>query len=303
MGKRKSSFSRLFIISTFLAISLTAISYAPALADYFWKAPIPLNSAFELTNMTYTYDPATQTLTKNYTFKNVSGINLPTTRLVNLFLWSNNNICSNGWATMVYDGTSDYSNIEQDATVVGNDGLINWSSAVYLPSLSSTQLFPALPVQTVQPGISYPYWESFTGWPKDTTKTFTLNFSNVPKCNFIQNVVWIIYEEPTLIELTSFLAFPGNGNVKLVWRTETEIDNAGFNIYRAEEGSEERVKINDSLIPAKGNETAGAKYAYTDKGVEDNVTYLYWLEDVDLSGSASEHGPLKVTPQSIFSLR
>ena len=35
---------------------------------------------------------------------------------------------------------------------------------------------------------------------------------------------------PTVIELSSFTAKASNGRVKLEWVTETEIDNAGFNI-------------------------------------------------------------------------
>ncbi len=38
---------------------------------------------------------------------------------------------------------------------------------------------------------------------------------------------------PTAITLSSFTAKPGNGSVTLSWTTETEIDNAGFNILRA----------------------------------------------------------------------
>ncbi len=37
----------------------------------------------------------------------------------------------------------------------------------------------------------------------------------------------------TLINLSSFIAVPKNGKVIVVWETATEIDNAGFNIWRA----------------------------------------------------------------------
>ena len=48
---------------------------------------------------------------------------------------------------------------------------------------------------------------------------------------------------PTAITLSSFTAKAGNGSVTLNWTTETEIDNAGFNIYRAASENGEYVKI------------------------------------------------------------
>ena len=57
--------------------------------------------------------------------------------------------------------------------------------------------------------------------------------------------------DPTAITLSSFNAKPGNHSVILTWVTETEIDNAGFNIYRA--GADgEFVKINAEINSCKG---------------------------------------------------
>ena len=46
----------------------------------------------------------------------------------------------------------------------------------------------------------------------------------------------------TLIELTSFTATPKAGKVILQWITESEINNAGFNIYRAESEDGDYIK-------------------------------------------------------------
>ncbi|MBW7898116.1 MAG: hypothetical protein EX330_07125 [Candidatus Brocadia sp. BROELEC01] len=48
------------------------------------------------------------------------------------------------------------------------------------------------------------------------------------------------------------------------WQTATEIDNAGFNIYRAKRKDGPYKKINTTLIPAQGNATTGASYSYED---------------------------------------
>ena len=72
----------------------------------------------------------------------------------------------------------------------------------------------------------------------------------------------------TVIALASFTADSGNGSVKLLWKTETELDNAGFNIYRSETADGKYVKLNSALIPAKGSATQGASYEFIDKDVQ-----------------------------------
>ena len=68
----------------------------------------------------------------------------------------------------------------------------------------------------------------------------------------------------TLIALSSFTATPKNKEVILEWKTESEIDNAGFNLYRSESENGEYMKINTSLIPAQGSSTQGASYEFID---------------------------------------
>jgi hypothetical protein len=106
----------------------------------------------------------------------------------------------------------------------------------------------------------------------------------------------------TVISLTSFTAQASNGRVKLEWTTEAEIDNAGFNIYRSETEAGEYVKINSELIPAKGSETKGAKYVFTDNIAKNRKTYFYKLEDVDLNGTSTMHGPKSATPRLILGI-
>jgi len=98
--------------------------------------------------------------------------------------------------------------------------------------------------------------------------------------------------EPTLIELSSFEAKGVWRGIILAWETESEIDNAGFNIYRAEAEDGEYVKINALLIPAKGSTTEGASYRYVDQTAKRGKTYYYKLEDIDLSGTSTLHGPV-----------
>lgn len=103
--------------------------------------------------------------------------------------------------------------------------------------------------------------------------------------------------EPVLVTLSSFTADTGREEILIRWSTASELDNAGFNIYRADSETGHYNKINTDLIPAKGSATQGAEYEFTDKDVRLWKTYFYQLEDVDLNGTATMHGPVSAMPR------
>lgn len=104
-------------------------------------------------------------------------------------------------------------------------------------------------------------------------------------------------ELSTLIRLASFTAVPKFFKVAVQWATEAEIDNAGFNLYRAESKDGIYTKINKQIIPADGSAIQGASYEYLDRDVQNGKTYWYKLEDIDLNGTATMHGPVSATPR------
>ena len=108
---------------------------------------------------------------------------------------------------------------------------------------------------------------------------------------------WDVVCETTLINLSAFTATPKGWKIILQWSTESEIDNAGFNIYRSESADGEYIKINNSLILAEGSSTQGASYEFTDNDVTNRKTYFYKLEDIDLNGNSTMHGPVSATPR------
>jgi len=84
----------------------------------------------------------------------------------------------------------------------------------------------------------------------------------------------------------------------LQWQTGFEVNNLGFNIYRQVGG--ERIRINPSLIAGTAlivgggvRVEAGNGYTWIDDTAEISATY--WLEDVDLNGTSTWHGPYGVT--------
>ncbi len=98
---------------------------------------------------------------------------------------------------------------------------------------------------------------------------------------------------PTSISLSSLQANPSDKKVILKWKTETEPDNAGFNIWRAEDF----VKINNAIIPALGSSISGSEYDFVDDWVLNGKRYFYLLEDIDTNGISTFHGPVKAMPR------
>jgi hypothetical protein len=109
--------------------------------------------------------------------------------------------------------------------------------------------------------------------------------------------------QSTVIDLISFDGDAGWKSVALKWSTASEIDNAGFNIYRAETEDGNYVKISTALIPSQGTTTQGAAYKFIDKGLKNNKAYFYKLEDIDVSGNSTFHGPVTATPSFFASFK
>lgn len=99
--------------------------------------------------------------------------------------------------------------------------------------------------------------------------------------------------EPTNISLSTLKAEASNKQVRLNWQTESETDNAGFNVWRAEGFK----KVNAEVIPADGSSVSGAEYDFVDQWVLNGKRYFYLLEDIDTNGISTFHGPVKAVPR------
>ena len=119
---------------------------------------------------------------------------------------------------------------------------------------------------------------------------------------FTRQGAWSVNCDSTLIGLAIFRTIPQNHKIILEWSTESEIDNAGFNLYRSETENGEYIKINNGLIPAQGSPTQGASYEFIDKNVKNRKIYYYKLEDIDMNGVSTFHGPVSATPRLILGI-
>jgi hypothetical protein len=101
---------------------------------------------------------------------------------------------------------------------------------------------------------------------------------------------------PLAVTLASFTAQGGAGRITVAWETVSEIDNAGFNLYRGDSDAGPETLL--AYIPSQGPGSAqGFAYSYEDVDVEPGQTYWYWLEDISLAGATTLHGPVSARAQ------
>jgi uncharacterized repeat protein (TIGR01451 family) len=93
------------------------------------------------------------------------------------------------------------------------------------------------------------------------------------------------------------------GGVLVNWRTVAELDNYGFHVYRsATPNRADATRITSALIPGQGRGPSGAAYSFFDAGAPEGSLY-YWLEDIDLNGASTFHGPVGPSLQAVCCIR
>ena len=87
------------------------------------------------------------------------------------------------------------------------------------------------------------------------------------------------------VELSSFnLTRTEAGAVVVTWTTESEVDNAGFNLRRSEKREGGFTLINPALIAGAGTTGERQTYTFTDTSAKPGVEYYYQIEEVAFDG-------------------
>ncbi len=104
------------------------------------------------------------------------------------------------------------------------------------------------------------------------------------------------------VELSSFTITPGNHTATLQWNTASEVNNSGFEIYRATEKEGNYVMVasyqNTPSLKGTVNPSQGHHYLYTDRNLVNGQTYWYKLADVDFNGHINFHETVSVIPNT-----
>lgn len=101
---------------------------------------------------------------------------------------------------------------------------------------------------------------------------------------------------PLAITLADFNAIQQGEQVVVSWETATELNNRGFNLYRGVSPDAWDRQLNSTLIPSQAQGSAGG-FLYTWDDQTDfaaGQTYWYWLQDMDVNGHTTLHGPISV---------
>ena len=87
------------------------------------------------------------------------------------------------------------------------------------------------------------------------------------------------------VELSSFKATrTDEGPVIVTWTTESEVDNAGFNLRRSLTRDSGFTLLNPVLIAGAGTTGERQTYTFTDTSAKPGVEYYYQIEEVSLGG-------------------
>jgi hypothetical protein len=111
--------------------------------------------------------------------------------------------------------------------------------------------------------------------------------------NFVVDQLKMVidYQAVVPVELSSFTAKVSNRLVRLEWRTESELNNAGFEI-------EKRASFSDwesiGFVKGKGTTTQPTTYSYSDSDKLMFRTYFYRLKQIDFDGSFSYSSEIEV---------
>ena len=85
-----------------------------------------------------------------------------------------------------------------------------------------------------------------------------------------------------------------DGSIVIRWITESETNNAGFNILRSETRDGEFTKLNTQLIAGQGTTSERTTYAFPDTSAKPNVIYYYQIQDVSLDGQINTLRPTRL---------
>jgi len=88
--------------------------------------------------------------------------------------------------------------------------------------------------------------------------------------------------QPLPVELTYFAGTLNGNNVELRWRTETEVNNYGFDIERTKENSD---WITIGFVEGHGNSNSPKQFNFIDTDINQSGTYYYKLKQIDNDGT------------------
>jgi hypothetical protein len=94
--------------------------------------------------------------------------------------------------------------------------------------------------------------------------------------------------------LSTFTVIPSDTGVVVKWRTESELNNLGFDVYRSESSDGQFIKVNPAFIKGAGTDSTPRDYQFVDESSVVGKTYYYYLETISFSGERDRSHIIKV---------
>ncbi|MCL4540263.1 MAG: T9SS type A sorting domain-containing protein [Bacteroidetes bacterium] len=104
-------------------------------------------------------------------------------------------------------------------------------------------------------------------------------------------------DQSLAVQATDFLATSSAGSVTLSWVTQSEVDNAGFDILREKQGTWVMIAsyTTDDSLRGLGTSSTGRSYHFTDNQVISGDSYTYKIVEVSTNGATKDLSTLSVT--------
>ncbi|MEW6054923.1 MAG: C25 family cysteine peptidase, partial [Nitrospirota bacterium] len=126
-----------------------------------------------------------------------------------------------------------------------------------------------------------------TGNTTQTRATYTFG----PLCELAVTQGTLV---PTLAIISSFRAYEYNGQAAVEWTTSSEVDTAGFYLYRLDESRGKFKIINHDILPALLTSPQGGTYRLIDSGASFKKANTYLLVEIEGRGGKNYYGPFTV---------
>ncbi len=254
--------------------------------------------SFRITNDTeHTY---TYSTTINFSY----GTNTATLTIPDNFVIADVDLVLNGtgsnWIAFSLESPSG----RRAGPFVNNSGTSGWDNTTLDDEAAQTIAQGSSPYSgTFQPDNKLTVFDG-----ENVNGTWTLrayadvNFTNAIALGTLTSWSLVFNGDPDLdqglpVQLIAFQGVYRNGSVHLEWKTASEINNVGFEIWRAEENSPfSRIASYQNYpdLQGAGNANQENQYSFIDRFVETGKTYHYKLADVDVNGEKVFHGPITV---------